>query len=115
MAHSDRYNGYVSNHVNGCPVPQGGTGRYKLKGNVNGARLKLAATNSKSAPGCVVPQDVRSRGAPLAAADVHTTACTNVQLSSSGNRARGTRGAKLGASYNSNSDPRRPLGTWDIL
>jgi hypothetical protein len=41
--------------------------------------------------------------------------CTNVQLSSSGNHARGTPAGKLRASYNLESDPLRPLGTWDSL
>jgi hypothetical protein len=32
----------------GCPVPEGGTGRYKFNGNFKGAQLKLAATESKA-------------------------------------------------------------------
>jgi hypothetical protein len=43
------------------------------------------------------------------------TPCTNVQLSSSGNHPRGTPAGKLRASYNLESDPLRPLGTWDSL
>jgi len=39
---------------NGCPVPQSGTGRYKINDDVNvdfnvkGARLTVAATKSKA-------------------------------------------------------------------
>jgi hypothetical protein len=33
---------------NGCPVPKSGTRRYKDRGQVKGAQLKLAATNSKA-------------------------------------------------------------------
>jgi len=44
---------------NGCPVPQNGTGRYRFKGKVQGAQLKLAATNSKPRPTFIFPQTVK--------------------------------------------------------
>jgi hypothetical protein len=43
-----RYERQRQTDSNGCPVPQSRTGLYKTKGNVNGAQLKLAATDSKA-------------------------------------------------------------------
>src|SRR5277367_1397164 len=57
-----RYDGHVKHHVNDCPVPPCGTGRYKFKRNVKDAQLKLAATKSKSGPRNIFPQTVKQRG-----------------------------------------------------
>ena len=46
---------------------------------------------------------------------VPAAACTNGQLSSSGNRCCGTPAWNLGAPYNLGSDLLRPLGTWETL
>jgi len=41
-----RYEGQVKNQVKGCPVPQSGTGRYKVKG--EGAQLKSLCGKGKT-------------------------------------------------------------------
>jgi hypothetical protein len=68
-----------------------------------------AATESRCEPGSILQRTVSSRGGQGAEIAVQTKACTNVQLSSSGNLARGTAARMLRPSYNLGSDSRRPL------